>query len=82
MNLTHEYLNVWHETNDFSADQFSFNTGVMLEQDHPLDSNVSTIELDRRLWKFLNRENDVVWTTWIEWDTWQNFAVTMDDDKK
>ena len=78
MNLTHEYMNAWHERNDYSANQFSFNTGVMLSQDAPTDSNVTTTGLNKKLWKFLNNHNDVIWTTWIEWDEWQNFAVTMD----
>lgn len=82
MNLTHEYMNAWHETNDYSANQFSFNTGVMLEQDHPTDSNVTTTGLNKRLWKFLDRNNDVIWTTWIDWVEWQNFAVTVDYVKK
>lgn len=33
MNLTHEYMNVWHEGNDYSHNQFSINAGVMLSQD-------------------------------------------------
>lgn len=82
MNLTHEYMNAWHETNDYSANQFSFNTGVMLGQDHPTDSNVTTTGLDKRLWKFLNRDNDIIWTTWVDWEDWQNFAVTADYVKK
>jgi hypothetical protein len=82
MNLTHEYMNAWHETNDYSANQFSFNTGVMLEQDHPTDSNATTTGLDKKLWKILNRDNDVIWATGIDWEDWQNFAVTVDYVKK
>jgi hypothetical protein len=82
MNLTHEYMNAWHERNDYSANQFSFNTGIMLSQDAPTDSNVTTTGLDKRLWKFLDINNDVLWTTWIERDEWQNFAVTVDYVKK
>ena len=85
INLTHEYMNAWHETNDYSANQFSFNTGVMLAQDHPTDSNATTTALDKRLWKFLDGDNDAIWTTWIDWQDWQdwqNFAVTVDYVKK
>jgi hypothetical protein len=82
MNLTHEYMNAWHETNDYSANQFSCNTGIMLEQDHPTDNSVTTTGLNKRLWKFLDRDNDVMWTTWIDWEDWQNFAVTVDYVKK
>src|SRR5690606_19921999 len=49
MNLTHEYMNVWHETNDYSANQFSINTGIMLEQDWPKESGINTSLLDKRL---------------------------------
>ncbi|KAJ3506191.1 hypothetical protein NLJ89_g7006 [Agrocybe chaxingu] len=71
LNLTHEYMTVWHETNDFSANQFSFNTGLLL----------SDTSLDKSLWKVLDRNNNVIWSTKIAWDTWQNFAITMDMDK-
>lgn len=82
MNLTHEYMNVWHEANDYASNQFSFNTGIMLEQDQPTDSNVTTTGLDKRLWKFLDRKNNVIWTKRIDWHEWQNFAVTVDYEKK
>jgi len=82
MNLTHEYMNVWHEANDYASNQFSLNTGIMLEQDKPIGSNVTTTGLDRRLWKILDRKNNVVWTTRIEWDDWQNFAVTVNYENK
>jgi hypothetical protein len=78
MNLTHEYMNVWHERNDYNGNQFSFNTGIMLSQDKPTDSNASTTGLDKNLWKILNNKNDIVWATQIVWDGWQNFAVTLD----
>lgn len=82
MNLTHEYMNVWHEANDYASNQFSFNTGVILPQDLPKEGNVDTTKLDKRLWKFLDRKNNVIWTTWIKWDRWQNFAITLDYIKK
>ncbi|KAH8596674.1 hypothetical protein B0O99DRAFT_619640 [Bisporella sp. PMI_857] len=81
MNLTHEYMNVWHEANDYASNQFSLNIGVMLEQDQPKDSNVSTIGLDAKLWKALDRRNNIVWTRKLVWDEWQNFAVTLDYEK-
>lgn len=82
MNLTHEYMNVWHEANDYASNQFSFNAGIMLAQDKPTDSNVTTTRLNKVLWKILDRKNHVVWTTMIDWDEWQNFAVTVDYEKK
>lgn len=81
MNLTHEYMSVWHEANDYVSNQFSINTGVMLVQDKPKMSNVSTTGLDKHLWKILNRNNDVVWTTSVKWDDWQKFAITLDCEK-
>ncbi|RDL33986.1 Uncharacterized protein BP5553_08354 [Venustampulla echinocandica] len=81
MNLTHEYMNVWHEANDYASNQFSLNVGIMLEQDKPKDGNVSTIGLDKRQWKVLDRRNNVIWTQKIVWDEWQNFAVTVDYEK-
>jgi hypothetical protein len=77
-NLTREYMNVWHERNDYNGNQFSFNTGIMLGQNKPTDSNVSMTGLNENLWKILNNNNDVIWTTSIAWDAWQNFAVTVD----
>lgn len=82
MNLTHEYMNVWHEANDYASNQWSLNAGIMLEQDKPKDTNVSTIGLDKRLWKILNRRNHVIWTRSINWDEWENFGVLMDYIKK
>jgi hypothetical protein len=82
LNLTHEYMNVWHEANDYASNQFSINAGVMLSQDAPKDSNVTTTGLDKHLWKILDRKNNIVWTTKIEKDEWQNFAVTLDYEKK
>jgi hypothetical protein len=78
LNLTHEYMNVWHEANDYASNQWSLNAGVMLVQDKPIDTNVSTTGLDKRLWKILDRRNNVIWTTRIERETWQNFGIVMD----
>jgi len=50
----------------------------MLDRDKPTDSNVSTTGLDENLWKILNNKNDVIWTTSIAWDGWQNIAMTVD----
>ncbi|CZS98286.1 related to endoglucanase c [Rhynchosporium agropyri] len=81
MNLTHEYMNVWHEANDYSSNHFSLNAGTMLEQDRPKEGNVTTTGLDKRLWKVLDRKNNVIWTTRIELDGWQNFGIKIDYEK-
>lgn len=82
MNLSHEYMTVWHEANSFQYNQFSINAGVMLSQDNPKIGNKSSTGLNRNLWKLLDRNNDVIWTAPIEQEDWQNFAVTMDNVEK
>ncbi|KAF2841175.1 glycoside hydrolase family 131 protein [Patellaria atrata CBS 101060] len=71
LNLTHEYLNVWHETADYSANQFNFQTGTIIGKSSS----------DRNNWKVLNRNNQLVWSTPMVADTWQNFAITLDFSK-
>ncbi len=72
LNLSHEYLNVWHEASDYSANQFNFETGAILGQSG----------LARDTWKVLDRKNKQIWSTPIVKDDWQNFAITLDFDKK
>ncbi|KAK7965176.1 hypothetical protein PG996_000467 [Apiospora saccharicola] len=71
LNLTHEYQNVWHETADYSANQFDFKMGTLL--DRPTS--------DENAMKITNREGEVVWSTPVEAAGWQNFAVTLDFEK-
>jgi len=78
LNLTHEYMLVWHEANSYAFNQFSLNAGIMLEQDQPENSNVTTTGLPKTLWKVLNSENDVIYTSPMLQDEWQNFGVTLD----
>jgi hypothetical protein len=73
MNLTHEYMNVWHETNDYSHNQFSFKAGVVL-----FVSN-QTAKTD---WKITDYKDRIVWSTPISFTEWQNFAITLDYNKK
>jgi hypothetical protein len=86
MNLTHEYMNVWHEANSYSYNQFSFNTGIMLSQDYPANCTKACIAIEQNLpkkaWKILNRNNDIIFITQILDNEWQNFAVTLDYNKK
>ncbi|KAJ4414755.1 hypothetical protein N0V82_007747 [Gnomoniopsis sp. IMI 355080] len=70
LNLSHEYLNVWHEAADYSADQIMFQTGKMIDQP----------DLDANAWKLFDRDNTLLWSTPVETETWQNFAVKMDID--
>ncbi|KAI1659686.1 hypothetical protein F4813DRAFT_351668 [Daldinia decipiens] len=68
LNLTHEYLNVWHERADFSANQFNFQTGTLIGKS----------DVDKNNFKILDRQNTEVWSTPIDPIAWQNFAVTLD----
>ncbi|KAI1177497.1 hypothetical protein F4777DRAFT_207867 [Nemania sp. FL0916] len=70
LNLTHEYLNVWHESADYSANQFNFEAGTIIGRSGDPDT-----------FKVLNRQNTEVWSTPIDYTAWQNFAITLDFDK-
>ncbi|KAF9878268.1 hypothetical protein CkaCkLH20_04306 [Colletotrichum karsti] len=69
LNLTHEYLTAFHETNDSGGAQFALQLGLPLGQNgtEPPASN----------WKMMDRNNSVVFTTPLKFDVWQNFAVTL-----
>ncbi|KAI1498813.1 hypothetical protein F5X99DRAFT_391876 [Biscogniauxia marginata] len=71
LNLTHEYLNVWHETSDFSANQFNFELGTL----------IGTSGADKNNFKILNRQNTEVFSVPVDEAAWQNFAITLDFDK-
>lgn len=63
---------VWHEASDYSANQFNFETGTILGQ----------TGLAKDTFKVLNRQNKQIWSTPIEKTAWQNFAITLDFNKK
>ncbi|KAG8164782.1 hypothetical protein KVR01_005057 [Diaporthe batatas] len=70
LNLSHEYLNVWHEAADYSRDQIMFQTGQMLAYpDMPADT-----------FKFFDRNSKLLWSVPIDFTCWQNFAITLDID--
>lgn len=69
--MTHEYLNIWHETSDWSANQFNFQTGTIIGQPR----------LPKNTFKIMSRENKLIWQTPIEKKEWQNFAITLDFNK-
>ncbi|TDZ29545.1 hypothetical protein C8035_v005011 [Colletotrichum spinosum] len=72
LNLTHEYLNVWHETAAYDANQFNFQTGTIIGQEG----------LPEKTWKLLDRNNQLMWSTPLVDDgSWQNFALTLDFDQ-
>lgn len=73
LNLSHEYLAVWHETADYSANQFNFEVGTVIGQENSLPADT---------YKVLDRHYQQIWATPILEDEWQNFAITLDFDKK
>ncbi|KAH7357348.1 hypothetical protein BKA66DRAFT_428098 [Pyrenochaeta sp. MPI-SDFR-AT-0127] len=75
LNLSHEYLNVWHERADFSGNQFSFLGGALLGS-----TGVPTKE-EKESWKLQNSKNEVIFKTPISFNKWQNFAVQLDHAK-
>ncbi|CAN8100614.1 unnamed protein product [Discula destructiva] len=71
LNLTHEYLTVFHETNDSAGAQFALQTGLQL-------GTSDTSEAATHSWRLADRNNTVVFSTPIDFEGWQNFAVTLD----
>ncbi|KAF4843378.1 hypothetical protein CGCSCA4_v008015 [Colletotrichum siamense] len=72
LNLTHEYLNVWHETAAYDANQFNFQTGTIIGQPG----------LPEDTFKLLDRDDRLVWSTPMATNgSWQNFALTLDFDQ-
>ncbi|KAF2470002.1 uncharacterized protein BDR25DRAFT_369933 [Lindgomyces ingoldianus] len=78
MNLSHEYMNVWHERADYAGNQFSLLAGVVLVQD---GGNGVDTKAEREMWKVVGRNNTVVFRTPIQWAGWENWAVQLDYEK-
>ncbi|KAF1927535.1 glycoside hydrolase family 131 protein [Didymella exigua CBS 183.55] len=68
LNLTHEYLNVWHEAADFSNNQIQFQAGTLIDNPSSKKDN----------FKILDRAGKQIWDTPIDYKQWQNFAITLD----
>jgi hypothetical protein len=73
LNLTHEYLNVWHERQDYQGFQFQFQTGSLIRREN---------ESPFTFWKILDRQRRIIWSGLMDFREWQNFAVTLDFKKK
>ncbi|KAI4652553.1 hypothetical protein J4E85_000689 [Alternaria conjuncta] len=71
LNLTHEYLNVWHEAADFSNNQIQFQTGSLIGKS----------DADKDQFKILDRAGKWLWNVKIDQTQWQNFAMTLDYTK-
>lgn len=72
LNLSHEYLNAWHEAADYSANQIMFQTGSMIDQP----------DLDSQTYKIFDRDSTLLYSAPIEPTEWQNFAINLDIDAK
>jgi hypothetical protein len=75
MNLSHEYMNVWHEKADYSGNQFTFVGGVVLKVDGGTGEDTPE---EREKWRVQDAKNQFIFQTKIEQDTWQNFAIKLD----
>ncbi|PVI07429.1 glycoside hydrolase family 131 protein [Periconia macrospinosa] len=75
LNLSHEYMNVWHERADYVGNQFTFVGGVVLKVDGGTGEDTKE---ERESWKVQGRGNDIVFRAPILFDQWQNFAVQLD----
>ncbi|KAL5383067.1 hypothetical protein PMIN06_008715 [Paraphaeosphaeria minitans] len=75
MNLSHEYMNVWHEKADYSGNQFTFVGGVVL----PVDGGSGVDSpAEKQAWRVQNARNEFVFRTEVREDGWQNFGVQLD----
>ena len=72
LNLTHEYLNVWHETADYSNNQIQFQTGSLIGKS----------DADKNSFKILDRSGTELWKVAIDKTQWQNFAIKLDYNNK
>lgn len=68
LNLTHEYLNIWHEAADFSRNQIQFTTGTLID-------NASA---SKDSFKVQDSAGKILWSTPISPRDWQNFALNLD----
>jgi hypothetical protein len=71
LNLSHEYMNVWHERADYNGNQFTFVGGVVLPGDGGKDQEGGK-------WRVQNKKNEFVYEVGIEKREWQNFGVQLD----
>jgi hypothetical protein len=79
MNLSHEYMNVWHEKADYSGNHFTFVGGVVL----PVDGGSGMdAPKEKNAWRIQNAKNEFLFRTPIRKDAWQNFAVQLDYTNK
>lgn len=71
LNLTHEYMNLWHEKADYNGNQYTFVGGTVLPVDGGLDGQGDK-------WRVQNAKNEFVFEVPIDGREWQNFGVQLD----
>lgn len=64
--------NVWHEAADYSSNQIQFQTGQIIGKSASDKSN----------FKILDRNGKSLYSVAIDKTQWQNFAITLNYDKK
>lgn len=75
LNLTHEYHPAWHETNDYSTSQFTFQTGKPFSK--KVDPDVKNPKTLRLAGRQSNVPEAMFFQTPFIYDVWHNFAVTV-----
>jgi hypothetical protein len=73
LNLTHEYVSVFHERANGQGDHFQVSAGLLVGKEK---------KYLPRNWKVLDRNQHVLWQTPILFDEWENFAITLDYTKQ
>jgi len=76
LNLSHEYHPVWHETNDFSTDEFTFLTGTPFNASFE-SPRVPFPQSFRVAGRQSNSPETNFFDTAFEFDVWHNFAVQL-----
>ncbi|KAI8942964.1 hypothetical protein NX059_001003 [Plenodomus lindquistii] len=68
LNVSHEYLNVWHEAADYSNNQIQFQAGSLIGKSAS----------DKNKFKILDRDGKQLYSVQIDQKRWQNFAAKLD----
>jgi len=74
LNFTHEYQNVFLVNKDDDEFTFKFGIGNLIAWGNKQP-------VPPTYWKIINRKNEGVFSTDIDWREWQNFAVQLDFNK-
>lgn len=64
--------NVWHEAADYSSNQIQFQTGQIIGKSAS----------DKNNFKVLDRNGNSLYSVAMDASKWQNFAITLNYDKK